>query len=98
MVREDMTIDKILTREAFENAIMLNAAIGGSTNFVVHLLAIAGRIGVDLNLDDFDKLGSQIPLLANLQPSGKYFMEDFYYAGGLPVVIKELDKELIVMP
>ena len=94
MVREDMTIDKILTREAFENAIMLNAAIGGSTNFVVHLLAIAGRIGVDLNLDDFDKLGSQIPLLANLQPSGKYFMEDFYYAGGLPVVIKELDKEL----
>ena len=94
MVREDMTIDKILTREAFENAIMLNAAIGGSTNFVVHLLAIAGRIGVDLTLDDFDKLGSQIPLLANLQPSGKYFMEDFYYAGGLPVVIKELDKEL----
>ena len=94
MVKEDLTIDKILTREAFENAIMLNAAIGGSTNFVVHLLAIAGRIGVDLNLDDFDKLGSQIPLLANLQPSGKYFMEDFYYAGGLPVVIKELDKEL----
>ncbi len=94
MVREDLTIDKILTREAFENAIMLNAAIGGSTNFVVHLLAIAGRIGVDLNLTDFDKLGSQIPLLANLQPSGDYFMEDFYYAGGLPVVIKALDKEL----
>ena len=94
MVREDLTIDKILTREAFENAIMLNAAIGGSTNFVVHLLAIAGRIGVDLTLDDFDKLGSHIPLLANLQPSGDYFMEDFYYAGGLPVVIKELDKEL----
>jgi len=94
MVREDMTIDKILTRQAFENAIMLNAAIGGSTNFVVHLLAIAGRIGVDLTLDDFDKLGSQIPLLANLQPSGKYFMEDFYYAGGLPVVIKELDSAL----
>lgn len=94
MVREDMTIDKILTREAFENSIMLNAAIGGSTNFVVHLLAIAGRIGVDLTLDDFDKLGSQVPLLANLQPSGKYFMEDFYYAGGLPVVIKELDEEL----
>ena len=94
MVREDMTIDKILTKEAFENAIMLNAAIGGSTNFVVHLLAIAGRIGVELNLDDFDKLGSHIPLLANLQPSGDYFMEDFYYAGGLPVVIKELDKEL----
>lgn len=94
MVKEDLTIDKILTREAFENAIILNAAIGGSTNFVVHLLAIAGRIGVDLTLDDFDRLGSHIPLLANLQPSGKYFMEDFYYAGGLPVVIKELDKEL----
>jgi len=94
MVREDLTIDKILTREAFENAIILNAAIGGSTNFVVHLLAIAGRIGVDLTLDDFDRLGSEIPLLANLQPSGKYFMEDFYYAGGLPVVIKELHKEL----
>jgi len=94
MVREDMTIDKILTRQAFENAIILNAAIGGSTNFVVHLLAIAGRIGVDLTLDDFDKLGSQIPLLANLQPSGKYFMEDFYYAGGLPVVVKELDAAL----
>ncbi len=94
MVQEDLTIDEILTREAFENAIMLNAAIGGSTNFVVHLLAIAGRMGVDLSLADFDKLGSQIPLLANLQPSGDYFMEDFYYAGGLPVVIKELDKAL----
>ncbi len=90
MVREDMIMSKILTREAFENAIILNAAIGGSTNFVLHLLAIAGRIGVELTLDDFDRLGSQIPLLVNLQPSGKYFMEDFYYAGGLPVVIKEL--------
>ena len=94
MVKEDICMSQILTREAFENAIILNAAIGGSTNFVVHLLAIAGRIGVDLTLDDFDRLGSQIPLMANLQPSGKYFMEDFFYAGGLPAVIKELDKEL----
>ncbi|MEM6318390.1 MAG: IlvD/Edd family dehydratase [Bacteroidota bacterium] len=94
MVKEDLTMSKILTKEAFENAIMLNAAIGGSTNFVVHLLAIAGRVGINLTLDDFDRLGSNVPLLANLQPSGKYFMEDFYYAGGLPAVIKELDSLL----
>lgn len=90
MVREDLTLDKVLTRQAFENAIIVNAAIGGSTNFVVHLLAIAGRIGVTLDLEDFDRLGSHIPLLLNLQPSGKYLMEDFYYAGGLPAIIKEL--------
>lgn len=90
MVEEDLTISKILTREAFENAIKINAAIGGSTNFVLHLLAIAGRAEVPLELDDFDRLGSQIPLLANLQPSGEYFMEDFYYAGGLPAVINQL--------
>ncbi len=90
MVEEDLTISKILTREAFENAIKINAAIGGSTNFVLHLLAIAGRAEVPLSLDDFDRLGSQIPLLANLQPSGEYFMEDFYYAGGLPAVINQL--------
>ena len=71
-------------REAFENSIKVNAAIGGSTNFIVHLLAIAGRVGVDLDLDDFDRLGSQLPLLVNLMPAGKYLMEDFYYAGGLP--------------
>lgn len=94
MVNEDLTIDKILTREAFENAIKINSAVGGSTNFILHLLAIAKRIGVDLALDDFDTLGSQIPLLVNLMPSGKYLMEDFYYAGGLQVVIKELTKEL----
>ena len=81
MVEEDLVLSKVLTRQAFENAILLNAAIGGSTNFVVHLLAIAGRIGVDLDLRDFDRLGSQIPLLANLQPSGKYFMEDFLLCG-----------------
>jgi L-arabonate dehydrase len=94
MVREHMNISKILTREAFENSIIVNAAVGGSTNFIIHLLAIAGRIGVDLNLEDFDKIGSKIPLLVNLKPSGKYLMEDFFYAGGLPVVIKELKKYL----
>lgn len=90
MVREDLTLSKVLTREAFENAIMVNAAIGGSTNFVVHLLAIAGRIGVELALDDFDKFSARIPLLANVSPSGQYMMEEFYYAGGLPAVMKEL--------
>lgn len=90
MVKEDLTIGKILTREAFENAIKVNAAVGGSSNFIIHLMAIAGRIGVDLSLDDFDRLGSKIPLLLNLMPSGQYLMEDFYYAGGLPVILHEL--------
>ncbi len=90
MVREDLKLSKILTREAFENAIMVNAAIGGSTNVILHLLAIAGRIGVELNLDDFDTLGSHLPLLVNLKPSGEYLMEEFYYAGGVPVVIQNM--------
>ncbi|MBA7524398.1 L-arabonate dehydratase [subsurface metagenome] len=90
MVKEDLSLSKILTRQAFENAIKVNSAIGGSTNFIIHLVAIAGRIGVDLVLDDFDKLGSGMPLLLNLMPSGKYLMEDFYYAGGLPVILDEL--------
>ena len=90
MVREDLRLSKILTRQAFENAIMVNAGIGGSTNFVVHLLAIAGRVGVDLRLEDFDHLGSHLPLLVNLMPSGKYLMEDFYYAGGLPVLMQSM--------
>ncbi len=90
MVREDLVLSKILTREAFENAIKANAAIGGSTNSVVHLLAIAGRLGVKLELNDWDKLGSQLPCLLDLQPSGKYLMEDFYYAGGLPAVLREI--------
>ncbi len=94
MVREDLKLSKILTRQAFENSIVVNAAIGGSTNFIIHLLAIAGRIGVELSVEDFDRLGSKIPLLVNLKPSGKYLMEDFFYAGGLPVVIKELKKYL----
>ena len=90
MVREDMTLSKNLSRKAFENAIVVNAAVGGSTNLLIHLLAIAGRIGVKLELEDFDKIASNIPLLVNLMPSGKYLMEDFFYAGGLPVVLKEL--------
>ncbi|MES2648803.1 MAG: IlvD/Edd family dehydratase [Bacteroidota bacterium] len=94
MVKENLTIDKILTREAFENSIRVNAAVGGSSNFIIHLLAIAGRIGVDLSLDDFDTIGSEIPLLLNLMPSGKYLMEDFYYAGGLPVILHELKEHL----
>ncbi len=94
MVREELVLSKILTRQAFENAIKANAAIGGSTNSVVHLLAIAGRIGIKLALEDWDKLGSQLPCLVNLQPSGKYLMEDFYYAGGLPAVLHEIQHVL----
>ena len=92
MVREDLRMSRILTREAFENAIRANAAIGGSTNAVIHLIAIAGRIGVPLALDDFDRLGSTLPCLVNIQPSGKYLMEDFFYAGGLPRVLRELNE------
>ncbi|HYZ15767.1 MAG TPA: dihydroxy-acid dehydratase, partial [Candidatus Acidoferrum sp.] len=94
MVREDLRMTRILTREAFENAIRVNAAIGGSTNAVVHLLAIAGRIGVPLELDDFDRLAHDLPLLVDLQPSGRFLMEDFYYAGGLPAVVRELGDRL----
>jgi dihydroxy-acid dehydratase len=94
MVKEDLRMSKILTRKAFENAIKINAAVGGSSNFIIHLTAIAGRIGADLTLEDFDELGSKIPLLLNLMPSGKYLMEDFYYAGGLPVIIHELQSVL----
>lgn len=94
MVHEDLTLSKILTRAAFENAIKTLAAIGGSTNAVIHLIAIAGRIGVKLTIDDFDRLASELPCLVNLQPSGKYLMEDFCYAGGLPVVMKEIAAHL----
>jgi len=90
MVYEDLCISRILTREAFENAIRTNAAIGGSTNAVIHLIAIAGRVGVALCLNDFDQLGSSLPCLVNIQPSGKYLMEDFFYAGGVPAVLREL--------
>lgn len=89
MVDEDLKPSDVLTREAFENAILANAAVGGSTNAVVHLLALAGRVGIDLSLSDFE-LGSEIPLLVNCMPSGKYLMEDFCYAGGMPVVLQEI--------
>jgi L-arabonate dehydrase len=90
MVKEDLRMSKILTRKAFENAIRVVGAIGGSTNAVIHLLAIAGRIGVDLSLKDWDTLGRDVPCLLNLMPAGKYLMEDFYYAGGLPAILREL--------
>lgn len=94
MVKHDLRMSKILTRQAFENAIKVNAALGGSTNVILHLLAMAGRVGIDLSLDDFDELGSHLPLLVNLKPSGDFLMEEFYYAGGLPVVMQELKREL----
>jgi dihydroxy-acid dehydratase len=90
LIKEDVRISRILTREAFENAIRVNGAVGGSTNAVIHLLAIAGRTGVPLSLDDWDTLGRDVPTLANLMPSGKYLMEDFYYAGGVPAVMRSL--------
>src|SRR5215831_16376852 len=94
MVREDLKMSKILTRAAFENAIRVVGAIGGSTNAVVHLLALAGRLGVDLTLADWNELGRGVPCLVNLMPSGQYLMEDFYYAGGLPAVIRELGSRI----
>lgn len=94
MVKEKLSLDKILTRDAFHNAIVLNAALGGSTNAVVHLLALAARIGVPLALDDWDAWGRDIPCLVNLMPSGEFLMEDFYYAGGVPAVLNELRGKL----
>lgn len=94
MVKEDIKPSDVLTKKAFINAIKINSAVGGSTNFIVHLTAIARRVGVDLTLDDFDTYGRNVPLLVNLMPSGDHFMEDFYYAGGLPVVIKEMSEQL----
>ena len=90
MVKDDLKPSDILTREAFQNAIRTNAAIGGSTNAVIHLLAIAGRCGIDLTLNDWDAWGKDVPTIVNLMPSGKYLMEEFFYAGGLPAVIKRL--------
>ncbi|MDP7602577.1 MAG: dihydroxy-acid dehydratase, partial [Alphaproteobacteria bacterium] len=90
MVRDDVRMSKILTREAFENAIRVNGAIGGSTNAVIHLIALAGRVGVDLNLDDWDRLGKDVPTIVDLMPSGRFLMEDYYYAGGQPTVIRAL--------
>ncbi|GLY65179.1 dihydroxy-acid dehydratase [Amycolatopsis taiwanensis] len=96
MVNEDLRPSRILTRDAFENAIRVNAAIGGSTNAIIHLLAIAGRAGVELRLDDFDRLARAVPTLVDLMPSGRFLMEDFCYAGGLEVVMKRLiDADLL---
>jgi L-arabonate dehydrase len=93
MVDEDLRLSRVLTREAFENAIRVNGAIGGSTNAVIHLLAMAGRTGVTLSLDDWDRLGRDIPTVLNLMPSGAYLMEDFYYAGGLPAILRMLGEK-----
>ncbi|WP_339771964.1 L-arabinonate dehydratase [uncultured Pseudosulfitobacter sp.] len=90
MVKDDLKPSDVLTPEAFQNAIRTNGAIGGSTNAVIHLMAIAGRVGIDLTLDDWDTFGRDVPTIVNLMPSGKYLMEEFFYAGGLPVVIKRL--------
>ncbi|QKZ03763.1 IlvD/Edd family dehydratase [Pseudomonas eucalypticola] len=96
MVKEDLRLSKILTRQAFENAIRVNAAIGGSTNAVIHLKAIAGRIGVDLELDDWTRIGRGTPTLVDLQPSGRFLMEEFYYAGGLPAVLRRLGENNLI--
>jgi dihydroxy-acid dehydratase len=90
MVKDKLALSEILTKEAFENAIRANAAIGGSTNAVIHLIALARRVGVELMLDDWDRAGRGVHTLVNLMPSGQYLMEDFYYAGGLPAVLREL--------
>ena len=90
MVHEDLRMSHVLKREAFENAVRVIGAIGGSTNAVVHLLAIAGRVGIDFSLEDWDRLGREVPCILNLMPSGDYLMEDFYYAGGLPAVIRTM--------
>ena len=90
LVKQDIRLSQILTRQAFENAIRVNGAVGGSTNAVIHLLAIAGRVGVPLSLQDWDDLGKDVPTIVDLKPSGRYLMEDFYYAGGLPAVIRTL--------
>ncbi len=90
MVKEDLRISKILRPENFENAIRINGAVGGSTNAVIHLLAFAGRVGLPLTLDDWDRLGRDVPTLVDLMPSGRFLMEDFYYAGGLPAVIRAM--------
>jgi len=90
VVREDLRPSRIMTREALENAVTVDMAIGGSTNAVIHLLAIAGRLGIDLRLEEFDHISRRTPYIANIKPSGEYLMEDFFYAGGLPVVMKEI--------
>jgi dihydroxy-acid dehydratase len=90
LIRDDIRLSHILTRQAFENAIRVNGALGGSTNAVIHLLAIAGRVGVPVSLDDWDAVGRDVPTIVDLKPSGRFLMEDFHYAGGLPAVIRTL--------
>jgi L-arabonate dehydrase len=90
MVDEDLRISKILKRDAFENAIRVNGAVGGSTNAVIHLLAIAGRVGVPLSLADWDEFGRDVPTIVDIMPSGRFMMEDFFYAGGVPAVVRTL--------
>jgi L-arabonate dehydrase len=96
MVKQDIKLSDIVTRSSLENAIRVNAAVGGSTNAILHLIAIAGRLEIPLTIDDWDQFGRDVPTILNLQPSGKYLMEDFYYAGGLPVIMRYLlDKGLL---
>lgn len=90
MVEEGLTLSSVVTRASLENVLRVNAALGGSTNLVIHLLAIAGRLGIPLTIDDIDRLNRDVPLLANLMPAGDFLMEDFYYAGGVPAIMKEL--------
>ena len=94
MVKDDIRLSQIATRQAFENAIVMHAAIGGSTNAVIHLLALAGRIGVELELEDFDRIGRKVPLLVDLMPSGRFLMEEFCYAGGVPAVMRQVGELL----
>src|SRR5271170_7896330 len=96
LVHDDVSISQILTREAFENAVRVNGAVGGSTNAVIHWLAIAGRVGIDVTLDDWDQLGREVPTVVDLMPSGRFLMEDFYYAGGLPAVIRLLGERNLI--
>ena len=90
VVREDLRPSRIMTRAAFENAVTVDMALGGSTNAVIHLIAIAGRLGIELRLDDFDRISRRTPYIANIKPSGEYLMEDFFYAGGVPALMKEI--------
>jgi dihydroxyacid dehydratase/phosphogluconate dehydratase len=96
LIRDDVRLSHILTRPAFENAIRVNGALGGSTNAVIHLLAIAGRVGVPLTLDDWDQVGRNVPTIVDLKPSGRFLMEDFHYAGGLPAVIRSLGEHGLI--
>jgi dihydroxy-acid dehydratase len=94
MVWEDLTPDKVLTAASFENAIRVHMAIGGSTNAIIHVVAMARRAGIALSLEQFDQISRTVPVIANIRPSGKYLMEDFYYAGGLPALMKMLEGSL----